>query len=314
MLLCKLYDKWGSTLFDQFKKSLSKFVKKVSLKEFSEKELNNFSEELRELLIKNEVAVSTANEICSLLVKKLLKTERRRFSNPKPIILSALKDVLLQVLTPEKNIDIVEKIEQSKQERRPFTIAFFGVNGVGKTLAIAKLGNYFKSKGFSCVFAASDTYRAGSIQQLKIHGDKLKIKVIAQDYGSDAAAVAFDAVNHALAKNVNVVLIDTAGRIETNINLMEELRKICRVVEPDLKIFVGDALTGNALISQVMLFNNKIGIDGSILNKVDAVKKGGAAVSIIDLTKKPILFLGTGQKYTDLIPFDAKKLVQQLLF
>ena len=301
-------------MFEQFKKSLSKLIKKVSIKEFSEKELNKFTEELKVLLIKNEIAINTANEICFLLKEKLLGAERSRFGNPKPIVLDGLKNVLLTVLTPAKDINMIDMINQAKKERRPFIMAFFGVNGVGKTLTIAKIGHYLKSRGFSCVFAASDTYRAGSIQQLKAHGEKLKIKVIAQDYGSDAAAVAFDAVNHAIAKKVDVVLIDTAGRIETNINLMEELRKICRVTEPDLKIFVGDALTGNALISQVKLFDEKIGIDASILNKMDAAKKGGAAVSIVNITKKPILFLGTGQKYTDIIPFNAEKLVQNLLF
>jgi len=300
-------------VFEQLRKGVSKVVKKITITDFSQKSILKATKELQDILIRNEVAVSTAETIRRRLAEKLSQTEHARFTGSKNIILTSLKEVILEILTPLEPIDILAEIEKSKGKKTPYIIAFFGVNGVGKTLSIAKLGKLFKDNGFSCVFAAGDTYRAGSIQQLQKHGDNLKIKVIAQTYGSDSAAVAYDAINHAVAKGIDVVLIDTAGRIETSPNLMSELQKICSVTEPDLKVFVGDALTGNALISQVTLFNEKIGIDCSILNKIDADVKGGAAISVTHISQKPILYIGTGQKYEDLEPFIAKTIVDNIV-
>ena len=300
-------------MLDQFRKSVSKALKKITVTDFSQKSISKVTEELKDILIKNEVAVTTAETVSNNLAIKLSKTEHTRFTNTNSIILASLKEVMLEVLTPEKPIDILAEIKKSKDKKTPYTIAFFGVNGVGKTLSIAKLGKFFNDNGFSCVFAAGDTFRAGSIQQLQKHGENLQIRVIAQTYGSDAAAVAFDAINHAISKEIDVVLIDTAGRIETSSNLMAELQKICSVTEPNLKIFVGDALTGNSLISQVTLFNEKVGIDCSILNKIDADVKGGAAVSVTHISKKPILYLGIGQNYNDLEPFIPENIVDNIV-
>ncbi|MHA1483310.1 MAG: signal recognition particle receptor subunit alpha, partial [Candidatus Heimdallarchaeaceae archaeon] len=207
-------------MFDQLRKNVSKLIKKITITEISPKSVAKIASELKDILIKNEVAVATADAICENLTSFLLKTEHARFSNPKPLILSALREVLLDILSPKKEVDLLEMVEEAKKKNTPLTIAFFGVNGVGKTLSIAKLGKMLQEKGYSCVFAAGDTFRAGSIQQLQQHGEKLGIRVIAQTYGSDAAAVAYDAVNHAIAKDIDVVLIDTAGRIETSSNLM----------------------------------------------------------------------------------------------
>lgn len=303
----------GILVFEQLRSSINKLVKKIKFTELSEKQLDKFGEELQTILIKNEIPVGTAEQITKELKSRLLNVEKKRFSNPKPLIITELREILLEILTPEEQIDLIELIQKRKNQNNPFVIAFFGINGVGKTLSIAKLGYYLKNNKLSVVFAASDTFRAGSIQQLQQHGKKLNIKVIAQNYGSDPAAVAYDAVNHAIAKKIDVVLIDTAGRIETNTNLMSELEKICRIVEPDLKLFVGDALTGNALISQAKLFNEKIGIDAIILNKIDAVSKGGAAISVTHVTKKPILFIGVGQKYKDLKEFMPEEIVKKIL-
>ena len=300
-------------MFDELRKNVSKAIKKITVTDFSQRSISKVTKELKDILIKNEVAVATAEAVCKKLAVKLSKTEYNRFSNTKAIVLTSLRDVMLEVLTPENPIDILAEVKKAKDKKTPYIIAFFGVNGVGKTLSIAKLGKHLNNNGFSCVFAASDTFRAGSIQQLQKHGEKLNIRVIAQTYGSDSAAVAYDAINHAIAKNIDVVLIDTAGRIETSSNLMDELKKICSVAEPDLKIFVGDALTGNALISQVTLFNEKIGIDCSILNKIDADVKGGAAVSVTHISKKPILFIGIGQNYTDLKPFIPEEIVSNIV-
>ena len=300
-------------IFDQLRKSVSKLVKKITITEFSPKSIQKVSTQLKDILIQNEVAVKTADVVCKKLEEKLLKTEHTRFSNTKSLVLSVLREVILEILKPPQEINFDLILEEAKKKSNPLVIAFFGVNGVGKTLSIAKIGKYLLDRDYSCVFAAADTYRAGSIHQLQKHGENLGIRVIAQTYGSDAAAVAFDAINHAIAKNIDVVLIDTAGRIETSSNLMSELQKICKITEPDLNVFVGDALTGNSLISQVTLFNEKIGINASILNKMDADVKGGAAVSITHISKRPILFIGTGQKYSDIQSFVPSEIINKIV-
>lgn len=197
--------------------------------------------------------------------------------------------------------------------RKPLIIVFVGINGVGKTTTIAKIAKLFLEKDYSVVLACSDTYRAGSMEQLEEHAKRLGINMIKHQYGADAAAVAFDAINHAIAHGLSVVLIDTAGRIQTNKNLMEEANKIVRVAKPDLTIFVGDALTGNDALSQAEEFGNYVNIDASILTKADADAKGGAAISISYVTRKPIIFLGVGQEYGDLMRFDIDSLIERIL-
>ena len=164
----------------------------------------------------------------------------------------------------------------------------------------------------SSVIAASDTFRAAAIHQLDEHGEKLGIKVIKHDYGSDPAAVAFDARKYAEAKKIDVVLVDTAGRLHSNVNLMDEVKKIIRVVKPNLKVFVGESITGNDCVEQSKKFNEVVGIDSIILTKADVDEKGGAAISISYITGKPIIYLGVGQGHDDLRIFDEKELVRSL--
>jgi fused signal recognition particle receptor len=194
----------------------------------------------------------------------------------------------------------------------PYIILFVGVNGTGKTTTLAKLAGWLRVHGLSSVIAAGDTFRAGAIEQLLVHGERLGIRVVRQQEGSDPAAVAFDAVEHARAKHVDVVLVDTAGRQHTNENLVEEAKKIRRVVQPALTVFVGDALSGHDVVEQAKEFNTALGVDGLILTKMDADAKGGAALSLAYVTKKPILFVGTGQGYDDLRPFDPDWMVRRL--
>ncbi len=191
-------------------------------------------------------------------------------------------------------------------------MVFVGVNGCGKTTTIAKLAKQLKDKGVSSVMAASDTFRAAAIHQLEEHANAVGVKLIKQDYGSDPAAVAFDAVRHAEAKNIDVVLIDTSGRMHSKANLMEEMAKIVRVAKPDLKVFVGEATTGNDAVEQAKRFNEVIEFDGIVLAKADIDEKGGAAISISYVTGKPILALGTGQGYDDLVAFDVAKVIKSL--
>jgi fused signal recognition particle receptor len=194
----------------------------------------------------------------------------------------------------------------------PYVILFVGVNGTGKTTTVAKMAHWLSSQGLSVVIAAGDTFRAGAIEQLLVHGERLGIKVVRQQEGSDPAAVAFDAVAHARAKRIPVVLVDTAGRQHTNENLLEEAKKIRRVVPPQLTLFVGDALSGNDVVEQAKLFTDELGVDALILTKLDADVKGGGALSSTFVTGRPILFVGVGQGYDDLRPFDAEWMVKRL--
>ena len=198
------------------------------------------------------------------------------------------------------------------QDDGPLVVAFVGVNGTGKTTAIARLAHWLQAQGRSVVLAAADTFRAGAIEQLEVHANKLGCKFIAHQAGGDPAAVAFDAVAHAKAKHRDVVLIDTAGRMQTNTNLMDEMAKIQRVAKPDLIMFVGDALAGNDAIEQARQFHATVGSDAVILTKLDVDAKGGAALSIASAIGRPIAFVGIGQDYEDLMPFDAAWVVERI--
>ncbi len=221
----------------------------------------------------------------------------------------ALHRSLERVLTGP-TLDLLDAIVSGE---RPMVLMFVGVNGTGKTTVIAKLAHLFQSEGLSCVLAAGDTFRAGAIEQLQEHARRLGCKLIRHAAGSDPAAVAYDAVEHARARHRDVVLIDTAGRMQTKANLMEQMKKIKRVSRPDLVIFVGDALTGNDAVEQARGFEEAVGIDGVILTKIDADAKGGAAMSIAHAVNKPILYLGTGQEYESLLPFKPSWMVERLL-
>lgn len=300
-------------MFDKFKTSLSKVVEKLSTKELTEKNLDDVLWDLQLILIQNDVSVKVAEQIADDVKKELIGEKIGRFENPRERVNEALKNAIFRVLTSGQAIDIFRMAEKKKAERKPLTIVVVGINGTGKTTTIAKLAYAFQKKGFKCVLAAADTFRAGSIEQIEKHAKNLGVRVIKHDYRSDAAAVAFDAVRHAEARNINVVLIDTAGRMQTNVNLLDEMKKIVRVVNPDIKIFVGDALTGNDAVEQAEKFNEAIQFDASILAKVDADIKGGVALSIAYATKKPIIFVGTGQKYDDLEPFNAEWFTSKIL-
>jgi fused signal recognition particle receptor len=206
----------------------------------------------------------------------------------------------------------LKKVEEKRKLNEPFIIAFVGVNGSGKTTTIAKMSKYFQDHNLKTVLVAADTFRAAAIQQLEEHANKLGVKIIKQDYGSDPAAVAFDGIAYAKAKNIDVVLIDTAGRLHSNTNLMDEMKKIMRVAKPDVKIFIGESITGNDCVEQAQQFDSAVNIDGIVLSKVDVDEKGGAAISVSYVTGKPILFFGNGQTYESLQPFDKDAVLRNL--
>ncbi len=300
-------------MLDKIKQGLKKFVEIVSTKTITEKKVEDALWELKLQLISSDVSVIVADKISEEVKKSLVGAKIGLLEDVKEIIKKSLRKAIEDVLQVNitSKIDLIDEIKNKKN--KPYIIALVGVNGVGKTLTAAKIAYLLKNKGLNCILAASDTFRAGSIEQLEKHANNLNVKVIKQGYGSDAAAVAYDAVNYARARNIDAVIIDTAGRVQTDKNLMEEVKKIVRVVEPDLKIFIGDALTGNDMLRQAEEFNNSLRIDGSILTKVDADVKGGAALSISYVTKKPILFIGVGGGYQDLEEFDVNKFIEILM-
>jgi len=264
------------------------------------------------VLLENNVSVEVIEKIKDDLKEELVDKPLPRDVESK--IEETLAKTLKNILS-FKRIDLLQKAKEKRDtEKKPLIIAFFGINGSGKTTSIAKLTNYFQRNGLSVVLAACDTFRAAAIQQLEEHADKLNVKMIKHDYGSDAAAVAFDSVKYAEKNKVDVVLIDTAGRLHSNTNLMAELEKIIRVVKPDLKIFIGESITGNDCIEQARKFNELVEMDGAILTKADVDEKGGAPLSIAYTIKKPILFLGVGQEYKDLEEFDANLILKRLGF
>ena len=302
-------------MFEKLRGALDTAITKATTRELNEKNLADAVWELQMILIQNDVAVEVAEHICELTKSKIVGTRTGRLENISRLFKSAIYESILEVLTPEHPLDLLEFANERKEKGEPTTILFVGVNGTGKTTTLAKLASIFKKRGFSVVIAAGDTFRAGSIEQLQKHAEKLGIRLIKQDYGSDAAAIAYDAVAHAKARRIDIVLIDSAGRMQSNKNLLEEMKKIVRVAEPDLKIFIGDALAGNDALSQAKEFHNAIGIDGAILTKVDADPSGGAALSITYVTGRPVVYVGIGQKYEDLKKFDpdwfAKRLIAE---
>ncbi len=298
-------------MFDSLKNKFSGLVDGVSSKKITEKDLNKILEDFELSLLESDVSMAVSEKIVNELKKKLTGEKIGLTSNKKDFVKIAVEETLTEILEYKK-YNIFKEIEKKKKAGEIFSIAFVGFNGTGKTTTIAKFGKLLTDKGYKVVIAASDTFRAGSIEQLCLHAENIGIKVIKHNYGADPAAVAFDAINHAKARGIDVVLIDTAGRSEMNRNLMDEMKKLVRVSNPDMKIFVGDSLAGNAVAEQATKFS-EIGLDGSILTKVDADSRGGAALSISYITGKPILFIGTGQGYDDLEPFDPKWLVERIL-
>ncbi len=300
-------------MFEKLRKTVSGLVNKISETELKPESLQPILWEFKISLVENDVAMVVADYICDEIEKKLTGQKITRLVDRKKIVKETLQTVLQETLRPSQHVDFLEIVKNKRELKEPCVIVFVGINGTGKTTTIAKVAHLLLKNKFSVVLAGSDTFRAGSIEQLEIHAKRLGIQLIKHQYGADAAAVAFDAVQYARTHGVNAVLVDTAGRMQTNRNLLAEMEKIIRVVKPDLVLFVGDALAGNDAVFQAEEFNKSVRIDGSILTKVDADAKGGAAVSIAFVTKKPILFIGTGQTYDDLESFNPDVIVNRIL-
>ncbi len=300
-------------MFEKLKSGFKGLVTKVTTAELKAENLRPILEEFKLTLAENDVAFQVADKVCGELEKRLTGVQIKRLDDRKKIVEDNLRQVLLDVMLTDKKIDLLTKAEERRRKKEPLVLLFVGINGTGKTTTIAKVAQFFKDKKYSVVLAGSDTYRAGSIEQLEEHARRLNLKMIKHQYGADPAAVAFDAVSHAKAHGVNIVIIDTAGRMQTNQNLMNELSKVKRVVKPDYAILTVDSLAGNDAVEQAEEFDKCVGIDATILTKVDADVKGGAALSVTYVTQKPILFIGVGQTYKDLELFDPQKFVNMIL-
>jgi fused signal recognition particle receptor len=300
-------------MFEKLRNGLKSIVNKISNTGFTEKDLEPLLWDLQIQLIGNDVSVEVAEHICSELKGRLMGSEVPRFGDKSGVVKKALLESLEAVMNNGKDVDLLKLVEESKKKGEPFSVMFVGINGTGKTTTIAKVAHLLKKKGYSVVLASGDTYRAGAIEQLEEHGRRLGVRVIRHKYGSDAAAVGFDAIEHAKAQSIDVVLIDTAGRMQTNRNLMDELQKVKRVVQPKLTIMIIDSLIGNDATEQAMTFNKHIGFDAVILTKVDADAKGGSSLSVSYLTAKPVLYVGIGQEYDDLQLFNVEWFAEKLL-
>jgi len=262
-------------------------------------------EELQLILIQNNVAYSAVESIKNSLAERLIGRTLKEVNLTKE-----LKEAIESILINPPNF--IGTIKESLEIKKPFVILFAGINGSGKTTTIAKIANYLLKNKLTVCLVAADTFRAAAIQQLEEHANKLKVPIIKKDYGSDPASVGFDAITHAKKNKIDVVLIDTAGRMQNKDSLMNEIEKIARVNKPDMRIFVGESITRNDATEQAKAFNKALSLSGIILSKADVDEKGGTAISVSAVTGKPILFLGTGQTYNDLEVFDKKKLIEKL--
>jgi len=271
--------------------------------------IDDVLDDLEIVLLQSDVALPVIERLRRDLVREL-EGKKLKFGVDAEEAIRVCLERSIRSILGQRPLDLAAAIRA--HQPKPYIILFVGVNGTGKTTTVAKFAGWLRSQGFSSAIAAGDTFRAGAIEQLLAHGERLGVRVVRQQEGSDPAAVAFDAVAHAKAKGVDVVLIDTAGRQHTNENLVEEAKKIRRVAAPTLTLFVGDALSGNDVVEQARLFDQALGIDGLVLTKLDADVKGGAALSTAFVTKKPILFVGVGQGYADLLPFEPEWMVRRL--
>jgi len=284
----------------------SRLISKVKSTTLEKKHVDEIFEELEMILLENNVALAVVDKIKEDLHKDLVGIEVKKEKIQETIINSLKQSITDVLIEPE---DLIKKIKSSLE---PYTIIFFGINGSGKTTSVAKLASKLKENGISVVLAAADTFRAAAIQQLETHAKKLNVPIIKQDYGSDPTAVAFDAKQYAQKNKIQCVLIDTAGRMYTKENLIKQMEKIIRVIKPNLKIFVGESITGNDATEQAKRFNDAVGIDGIILSKADVDDKAGTILSVSYVTKAPIYYLGVGQKYEDLQDFKKETVLKNL--
>ncbi|MEM4663635.1 MAG: signal recognition particle-docking protein FtsY [Desulfurococcaceae archaeon] len=282
-----------------------KFVDAASNLLYSKDKLIELIDQFKYELVCRDVAYDVADDIAQRLA---LDVKNGLIKN-RDALVKKLREVLLSYFDGVPRVDL----ELLARTEKPLKVIFMGVNGVGKTTTIAKVAVYLREKGYRPIMIAADTFRAAAQEQLKKHSEKTGIPLFLGKYGADPASIAYDGVLYGMSRGFNVMLIDTAGRMHTDVDLVNELKKIIRVVKPSLKILVVDALTGNDAIEQAKFFNEAVGVDAFIVAKFDAYEEGGVPLSIVYITKKPVIFVGTGQDYSDLKPFDPLEYVDKLV-
>ncbi|MEM4869376.1 MAG: signal recognition particle-docking protein FtsY [Desulfurococcaceae archaeon] len=282
-----------------------KFVDAASNLLYSKDKLIELIDQFKYELVCRDVAYDVADDIA----QKLALDVKNGLIKNRDALVKKLREVLLSYFDGVPRVDL----ELLARTEKPLKVIFMGVNGVGKTTTIAKVAVYLREKGYRPIMIAADTFRAAAQEQLKKHSEKTGIPLFLGKYGADPASVAYDGVLYGMSRGFNVMLIDTAGRMHTDVDLVNELKKIIRVVKPSLKILVVDALTGNDAIEQAKFFNEAVGVDAFIVAKFDAYEEGGVPLSIVYITKKPVIFVGTGQDYSDLKPFDPLEYVDKLV-
>jgi len=300
-------------LFEKLRSGLGLVVERISKTELGGEEFDRLLQELKITLAENDVAYPIAEHMCDAIRQRAAGLQVSRLGDRRKHTEAVVREVLLDLLKDSGEASFFQKVEVKKRAHEPAVVVFVGINGTGKTTTIAKIAYLLKQRGYSVVIACADTYRTGSIEQLEEHARRIGVKTIRHNYGADAAAVAFDSINHARANGLNVVLIDTAGRMQTKRNLLEEMKKIVRVSSPDFVMLVVDSLTGNDAVEQGRSFSQSVRIDGITLTKLDADAKGGSAISLVAEIGKPVIFAGTGQAYQDLISFDPTTIVEKIV-
>lgn len=301
-------DKKGKPIKGKSKRSSEMLSNSLLGKRIKDDPLDDILDELEVILLESDVAYPVVQEIILGVRNNLAGKKYSREYSLEEVVELAVKESVSDVL----QINVFDFDAWLKEQKRPTVIMFIGINGTGKTTAIAKIANRLKKQDYSVVMAACDTFRAGAIEQLNIHAERLNVKIVKSVQDADPASVAYDAIEHARSKKKDVVLIDTAGRMQTNNNLIAEMKKIAKVAKPDLKIFVGDSLAGNDAVEQAKVFDEAVGIDAIILTKIDTDAKGGAALSIAKTIGKPIAFVCDGQEYEDIEKFDADWMLNRL--
>ncbi|MCL4387642.1 signal recognition particle-docking protein FtsY [Candidatus Marsarchaeota archaeon] len=301
---------------EKMRLSLSTRLKGVFSKEvkLNETDIDNFAEELMLTLLQSDVSYETTDKFINSLretLKSSVFESRNIRKGVSDCVRSELSKILYEGLPKEQLLKMVKS--RLANGMKPVSIMFLGPNGTGKTTTMAKIAYMFKKNGVSSVFSASDTFRAAAIEQTSFHAAKIGMPVIKGSYGADPASVAFDAIEYAKAHSSDTVLIDTAGRQETNKNLLNEIKKMERVAKPDITIYVGESTAGNRIAEQVAEFLKYIKIDGIILTKLDCDAKGGNAISLADVTGLPIFFFGTGEGYEELMEFDPSFIINSLV-
>jgi len=304
-------------LFGKLKKIFQEVVNKVQdailYRELSEKEIESYANELFMKLLEADVAYEVAEKIVDDMRKRLETLKIRRGENAQKFVVDHVQQSILAILSSASGFDLLNFIRSVPPQERPVKLLFMGINGVGKTTTIAKVAYKLKQANLKPIVIAADTFRAGAQEQLRKHAERIAVDFIGGKYGADPAATALDGILYAKKRGFDVALIDTAGRMHIDEDLMNELRKVVRVVKPHLKILVLDALTGNDALEQVKRFDEAVGVDAVILTKIDADANGGTALSVIVGVGKPIAYLGVGQQYEDLIEYDPG-IVLKMLF